>query len=48
MKVAHPKLLVQSTFVVVPTIRQPIGLPLRRVAVRPVDIAPAPEANRQV
>jgi hypothetical protein len=47
MKVAHPSLLVQSTFAVVPAIHRPTGPPLGRVPVRPEDIAPALEANRQ-
>ena len=47
MKVVHPELLVQSTFAVVPAIRQPTGLPPSRVPVRPQGMALAPEANRQ-
>jgi hypothetical protein len=47
MKVAHPRIPVQSTFAVVPAIHQPTGLPLGHVPVRPGGIAVAPEANRQ-
>jgi hypothetical protein len=47
MKVAHPRLIVQSTVAVVPAVHQPTGLPPSRAPVRPEDIAPALEASRQ-